>query len=117
MVEGIQFKKLSLERQVDSIFGDEDLIRLGESELTAMCQEYFGSDWRKAIDHLIQRRRPLLNAEDVRKYQREYQHRRKEREVRVFLRLNRVGDKDILDWLDKFENKSEAIKDAIRMMI
>lgn len=117
MVEGIQFKKLSLERQADSIFGDEDLIRLGESELTAMCQEYFGSDWRKAIDHLIQRRRPLLNTEDKRKYQREYHYKRKEREVRVFLHLNRVGDKDILDWLDKFENKSEAIKDAIRMMI
>ena len=114
MVEGIQFKKISIKRQADSIFGDGDLLRLGTDELEGMVREYFGSDYKKAMDHLLKRRSKLLTGEDARKYQREYQKVRKEREYRIPVRFNRDRDKDIIDWLDTFSNKNDVIKEAIR---
>jgi hypothetical protein len=114
MVEGIQIKKISIERQADSIFGDEDLIRLGDEDLASMVDQYFGEDSDRAMKHLLKRRSVLLEPEDVRKYQREYQKTRKEREYRMPIRFNYERDRDILDWLAGLENKSDAIKDAIR---
>ena len=114
MVEGIQIKKISIERQADSIFGDEDLIRLGDQELASLVKEYFRDDADRALKHLLKRRSVLLEPEDMRKYQREYQKIRKEREYRIPIRFNYERDRDIIDWLAGQTNKSDVIKEAIR---
>lgn len=114
MVEGIQFKKLSLKRQVDSIFGDEDLIRLGDGELRGMIEEYFGSDSSKALEYAYKRRDKLVNTEDARKYQQLYYQKRKQREYRIPLRLNYEKDSDLIEWLNGYENKTAIIRQVLR---
>lgn len=114
MVEGIQFKKLSVERQVDSIFGDEDLVRLGDDELRGMLQDYFGAEWIKAYDHAVKRRSDLLKTDDMRKYQREYHQIRKKREYRIPLRLNYERDADLIEFLGKHDDKNAIIRQVLR---
>ena len=114
MVEGIQFKKLSLKRQVDSLFGDEDLIRLGDGELQGMIEEYFGSDWRKAFELVLERRDKLLKPKDPRKYYAEYYKKRKQREYRYPFRLNYERDADLIEWLDGYDNKNAIIRQVLR---
>lgn len=114
MIEGIQFKKLSIERQVDSIFTDEDLMRLGDGELEGMLEEYFGLDFPKALDHARKRRSKLLKPEDLRKYQQEYHFKRKQHEYRIPLRLNYERDADLVEWLKGYDNKSAIIRQVLR---
>ncbi len=110
MVEGIQIKKIPLTRQADSLFGDEDLMRLGDGELRGMVEQYFGNDSEDVLDYLCQRREHLLAIED----QRTYHQKRKEREYRYPLHLNREKDADIIEWLQQFNEKATPIKEAIR---
>lgn len=114
MVEGIQFKKLSLERQVDSLFGDEDLVRLGDGELQGMMEQYFGYEWDKALQIALQRREKLLNENDRRQYQRDYHQIRKKREYRIPLRLNRERDADLIEFLEGFKDKNAIIRQVLR---
>lgn len=114
MVEGIQFKKLSLKRQVDSVFGDEDLMRLGDGEIQGMVEEYFGEDWRKALDYVVKRRSELLKNFDERKYQREYYKVRKAREYRFPIRLNYERDADLIEFLGNVEDKCSLIRQVLR---
>lgn len=114
MVEGIQFKKLSIKRQVDSIFGDEDLMRLGDGELEGMIDQYFGSDRLKALDYALKRRSKLLNSSDRRKYHRLYEKKRKEHEYRLSFRLNFERDADLIEWLEGYDNKNAIIRQVLR---
>ena len=114
MVEGIQFKKLSLKRQVDSVFGDEDLMRLGDGEIQGMVEEYFGEDWRKALDYVVKRRSELLKNFDERKYQREYYKVRKAREYRFPIRLNYERDADLIEFLGNVDDKCGLIRQVLR---
>lgn len=114
MVEGIQFKKLSLKRQVDSVFGDEDLMRLGDGEIQGMVEEYFGEDWRKALDYVVKRRSELLKNFDERKYQREYYKVRKAREYRFPIRLNYERDADLIEFLGNVDDKCSLIRQVLR---
>ena len=114
MVEGIQYKKLSIKRQVDSVFGDEDLMRLGDGEIQGMVEEYFGEDWRKALDYVVKRRSELLKNFDERKYQREYYKVRKAREYRFPIRLNYERDADLIEFLGNVEDKCSLIRQVLR---
>lgn len=114
MVEGIQFKKLSLDRQVDSMFGDEDLMRLGDGELQGMLEQYFGDEWDKALQICLKRREKLLNGDDLRMYQREYHHIRKKREYRISVRFNRERDADLIEFLNEHDDKNAIIRQVLR---
>lgn len=117
MVDGIVKKKIPVKKQADSIFPDEDLINLPLSILEARVYDLMGEDGDEAMEHLLKRRSRLLKPEDLKKYQHDYHQVRKQREYRLPIRFNLERDKDILEWLEPIENKSEAIKDAIREKI
>ena len=116
VVPGIQFKKLPVNRQADSIFADEDLIRLGDQELRGMVQQYFGRDaaeMDEAMDHLRSRRQHLLDPADSRSFGLyETKTKRKQQCVRIYLDVKK--DADVLAWLSQIPNKGEAIKEIIR---
>lgn len=114
MVKGIQIDKISIERQVDSLFEDEDLVRLGDGELQGLIMQYFGRDFSKAYDYAIKRRSKLLKPEDRRSYERLYHQKRKLSEYRIPLRLKLERDADIIEWLNKYDNKSEIIRRVLR---
>ena len=113
VVPGIQYKKLSVVRQADSIFADEDLIRLGDQELEHMVDLYFGiDDYDEALDHLLKRRQKLLDPADSRSFGLyETKSKRRQQCVRIYLDVHK--DADILAWLSQFRNKGEAIKELM----
>jgi Arc/MetJ-type ribon-helix-helix transcriptional regulator len=46
--------------------------------------------------------------------QKEYQKRYMDRHKMLSVLLNGEKDKDIIDWLEKQENQSEAVREALR---
>lgn len=108
---------MTLNQQCDSLFNDDDLKLLSDGDLEGMVIQYFGDDYRPALDYLMKKRTELLKEDDKRKYNRLYYRERVKKERRFEIRLNTERDMDIIQWLLPKVDRTEAIKECIRAYI